>query len=300
MTKMYGGLRNVRFQLDKMVARDYYGRDRQEVLLSQISKIPARLKKVGSRYELAIRVRPAKQWDDEYASSALAEYGLVYCGSIEPLATFDAESRIIICLTDDDTTAALEAGTDPTKWEGIAEMMRHQIASEQRTMLPWMKREWSNDIVNRLSLPGVSRGAANGVSARVIIPKSQDMEDLGPNINRVAVFQGYWGREPVVTALRKYAASFASVLAAGGPDSDTIESQIGNVYFGNDYSVGTREDHTETVFDSLADSLLGTVIREYKRPGARGSSTTAAEVCMPHQPVGPSYQESIRRIQHHK
>ena len=193
MTEMYGGPRNVRFQLDKMVARDYYGRDRQEVLLSQISKIPARLKKVGSRYELAIRVRPAKQWDDEYASSALAEYGLVYCGSIEPLATFDAESRIIICLTDDDTTAALETGTDPTKWEGIAEMMRHQIASEQRTMLPWMKREWSNDIVNRLSLPGVSRGAANGVSARVIIPKSQDMEvDLIPHFSiSGSYFDGY-------------------------------------------------------------------------------------------------------------
>ena len=71
----------------------YYGAARQEIVLSELSRLRENLRRSGKSFEIALRLRPAKKWIDQNALTGLAAYGLQYQGSIKPLEKFDAESR---------------------------------------------------------------------------------------------------------------------------------------------------------------------------------------------------------------
>ena len=114
----------------------YYGAARQEIVLSELSRLRENLRRSGKGFEIALRLRPAKKWIDQNALTGLAACGLQYQGSIKPLEKFDAESRIVICTTGDEVTAQLEAGDIPTAWQPIPEIPRHQNAAEMKSLKP--------------------------------------------------------------------------------------------------------------------------------------------------------------------
>ena len=76
--------RESKYMLNTSQIGHYFGRERQETVFSRVVRHAPTLRKHGTDYEVALRVRPALKWDNEAAEKELLRLGLLYRGTTPP------------------------------------------------------------------------------------------------------------------------------------------------------------------------------------------------------------------------
>ena len=125
------------YALTHQQCKPYYGRDKLEILLTQVPENVHRLRqamKPGAK-ELVLKIRPAKRWVDSYASSVFETMGITYEGQPPDKNKWDDDLKMLVCTVSGDTLAKLQLGQLPASWD-LPEKLRAQVPADRKTPPP--------------------------------------------------------------------------------------------------------------------------------------------------------------------
>ena len=131
--------------------KKYFGRDTSEAsttLKHLVDTGGQGLRVVDGKYEICIRISPAREWDARKGKEALAKLGLEYKCTLK--STNDRPlSRMIIVQTSQAQERALISGA---KWTEIPTTTKRKVASLFRLEQSWLRRAAGDRLVSILKL----------------------------------------------------------------------------------------------------------------------------------------------------